>query len=90
MTISIPIEIGDAVYVAYPKRNKVCRFQIDCIKVFPMNITAHGYVHGLCGNFAIPSEISLKYLDKRCVFRKKKDAQAWLDLHKPSQKGETS
>lgn len=70
--------VGDVIYIAYPKRNKVCRFKTDCIKVFEDNITAHGYVYNLYGNWGTPTEVSIKYLNKKFVFTKKKDAVNWM------------
>ena len=80
--------VGDTLYVVYPKRNKVCKMTTDCFKVFKGNITVHGYVYGLGGNFGIPVEVSLKYLNKRSVFTKRKLANEWLE--KKLKEGENS
>ena len=78
MNFNFGFNIGDTLYVAYPEYCKVCRFETDCIKVFRNNMTVHGKVFGLHGNYGLPAEISIKYLNKRVVFTKKKDAENWL------------
>ena len=45
-------------------------------------MTAHGYVYNLYGNWGTPTEISIKYLNKRVIFTKKKDAMNWMNSKK--------
>lgn len=56
---------------------KVRRFTVDCLKVFADNITAHGNLEWT--RFTIPYECSLKYLNRKYIFTKKKDASEWLE-----------
>lgn len=72
-------KVGDKLYVASIERNKVCEFLVDCLKVFDSDYTAHGYIYGLYGKWGTPTEFSLKKLNKRVIFNKKKDAIEWLD-----------
>lgn len=78
MVIDFGCKVGDTVYIASIDRKKVCQFGIDCLKVFQNDITAHGYVYGLYGKYGTPTEFSLKKLNKRVIFTKKKDAELWL------------
>lgn len=82
MKFDFGFKVGDILYVAYPKYNKACKFKTDCIKVFEDNVTAHGYVYNLYGNWGTPTEISIKYLNKRVIFTKKKDAMNWMNSKK--------
>lgn len=84
MEFNFGFNVGDILYIAYPKYNKVCKFKTDCIKVFEDNITAHGYVYGLYGHWETPIEVSIKYLDKKFVFMREKDAENWLKRKKES------
>lgn len=70
--------VGDIIYIAYPKYNKVCRFRTDCIKILENNVTAHGTVYGLYGHGWTPTEVSIKYLNKKFVFTQRKYAENWL------------
>jgi hypothetical protein len=72
-------KIGDKLYVASIDRNIVCEFVPDCLKVFNDDFTAHGYINGLYGKWGTPIEFSLKKLNKRVIFTKKKDAESWLE-----------
>lgn len=78
ITFDFEFKVGDVLYIAYPKYNKVCRFKTDCIKIFENNVTAHGYVYELYGHWGTPIEVSIKHLNKKFVFTKKKDAESWL------------
>lgn len=51
MMFDFGFNVGDIIYIAYPKyNNKVCKFRTDCIKIFENNVTAHGTVYGLYGH----------------------------------------
>lgn len=71
-------KVGDTLHIASIDRNKVCEFKVDCLKVFTDDYTAHGYIYGLYGKWGTPTEFSLKKLNKRVIFTKKKDALDWL------------
>ena len=71
--------VGDKLYVAITEKRKIYDFLTDCIKIHDHNTTVHGYVYGLNGKWGTPTEYSLKWLNKRCIFIRKKDAKAWLD-----------
>ena len=86
MVFDFGFNVGDRLYAAFPKHNKVCEFLTDCVKVFQNNVTVHGYVYDLYGPFGVPMEMSLKHLDKRCLFREKKDAKKWLERRQDGRK----
>lgn len=71
--------INDRLYIANIEKGKVFDFMPDCIKVFKNNITVHGYIYGLYGKWGTPTEYSIKWLNKRCIFTKKQDAKKWLE-----------
>lgn len=71
--------VGDKLFIASIEKGKVLEFLTDCIKLFDNNITVHGYIYGLYGKWGTPTEYSIKHLNKRCIFVKKKDAKEWLD-----------
>ena len=71
--------VGDKLYVASTEKKKVCKFLTDCIKIHDHNTTVHGYIYGLYGAWGTPTEYSLKWLNKRCIFIKKEDAEKWLE-----------
>ena len=75
-------KVGDKLYVAVKEKNKVYEFLTDCIKIFDNNMTVHGYIYGLYGKWGTPTEYSLKHLNKRIIFTKKKDANKWLKSEK--------
>lgn len=75
-------DIQEKLYIASLKKNKVFEFQPNCIKVFNDNVTVHGLTYGLYGKWGTPTEYSLKNLDKRVVFAKKKLAKEWLERKK--------
>lgn len=77
-------KVGDTIYVASLKKNKVCQFKVDCLKVFENDFTAHGYIYGLYGQgqWGIPTEFSLKKLNRRVIFTKKKYAEEWIQKQK--------
>lgn len=70
--------IGDKLYIADIEKRKVFEFLPDCIKIFDNNITVHGCIYGLYGKWGTPTEYSIKWLNKRCIFTKKRDAKKWL------------
>lgn len=72
-------EAGDTLYVASLDKKKVCEFKVDCLKLFTDDITAHGYLYGLYSKCGTPTEFSVKKLNKRVIFTKKKEAKEWLD-----------
>ena len=58
----------------------VTQDQIARLKVFEDNITAHGLMYGRYNSkYGYPMDISIKYLNKRCVYSKKKDAKMELE-----------
>lgn len=71
---------GDKLYIADKETGKVYDCITDCIKVHVDNISVHGYLYGLYGNFGIPKEYNLKYLNKRYIFVQKSEALKWLKL----------
>lgn len=78
MVIDFGCDIGDILYVVDVKYRKIRPFKVDVLKVFENgNYTAHGYLD--YGKYSLPDEVSLKYLNKRSVFKNKKDARSWLD-----------
>ena len=72
-------DISEKLYIAILEKNKVFEFQSNCIKVFNNNVTVHGLIYGLYGKWGTSTEYSLKNLDKRVVFTKKKLAKEWLE-----------
>ena len=80
MKVDFKCKIGDTLYYVDSKKFAIYRFTIDCFKVFDDNITAHGYMYGKYNNgYGYPMDISIKYIDKRVVFTKRKVAQVKLD-----------
>lgn len=77
MKVDFGCSIGDILYFVDRERKKVRRFTVDCLKVFQDNITAHGKLEW--ASFTIPYECSLKYLNKKFIFTKKKDAVKWME-----------
>lgn len=78
MTVDFGCSVGDTLYIVDTKKNKVRNFKVDCLKIFEnCNLTAHGYIN--YGKYSLPDEVSLKYLNKRVVFTKKKLATEWLN-----------
>lgn len=80
--------VGDTLYIADRRKGKVFNFRTDCIKIHDHNTTIHGKVYGMYGKWGTPIEYSMKWLNKRIIFIKKKDAQNWLNEQKKSLKGE--
>lgn len=78
MKVDFGCSIGDKLYFVDLERKKVRRFTVDCLKVFRDNITAHGRLEWT--SFTIPYECSLKYLNRKFVFTKKKDATKWMEF----------
>lgn len=76
--INLPCKVGDKVFIADKEQNKVLSFEIDCIKVFEDNITAHGYRQAGWAKFNIPIEYSLKNFGKRIIFKTRKEAKNGL------------
>lgn len=74
-------DIDDKLYIGDIKHNKVCEFHPDCIKIFKNNVPVHGFVYGLYGKWGTPTEYSLKNLNKRIIFTKRKDAKQWVEQH---------
>lgn len=76
-------KVNDILYVVDLKYNKVLKFEVDCLKVFEMDFTAHGWLECPWASkgkpFNIPTEFSLKNLNKRVIFTKRKDAVQWLE-----------
>jgi len=73
MKLELPCKVGDVVWIADKKNNKVFRFEIDCIKIFKDNITAHGWRE--FEHWNVPREYSLKYFGKRVIFATKEEAE---------------
>ena len=81
MKVDFKCNIGDTLYYVDTKKLVIYRFVVDCFKVFDNNITAYGFMYGKYKNdCGYPTDISIKYLDKRVVFIKRKDAQEKLDV----------
>ena len=74
---NVIVNWGNPMYIADPERGKVLRFIPDCVKIFKNNTTAHGMLE--VGKFRYPKEYSIKYIDKRIIFRRKSNAQKWLN-----------
>lgn len=72
----VTLDLSKPLYIANPETGKTSRFMPDNIKLFSDNITVHGYQD--MGRFSLPKEYSLKYLNRRIIFTKKKDAENWL------------
>lgn len=81
-------KVGDTLFIALIDKKKVCKFDINCLKVFSTNYTAHGYIYGKNGKWGQPTEFDLTKLNKRVVFTEKTNAEKWLD--KQLNKGENS
>lgn len=80
MIVNFGCNIGDILYYVDHKNKKLCQFQVRSLKVFEDNITAHGLMYGRYNpNYGYPMDISIKYLNKRCVYSKKKDAKMELE-----------
>lgn len=77
-------DIGDTLYVA-DKNKGVLKFVADCIKIHDHGTTVHGYVYGLYGKWGTPSEYNLKWLNKRVIFIREKDASEWFKSHRTEQ-----
>lgn len=77
MQVDFGCSVGDKLYFVDLERKKVRRLTVDCLKVFKDNITVHGQLEW--SSFSIPYECSLKYLNKKFVFTKKKAASEWLE-----------
>ena len=75
-------KVGEKLYVANKEKGNVYEFRTNCIKIHKDNISVHGYVLGLYGKGEYPKEYSLKYLNKRYIFVKKKEAKNWLKIKK--------
>ncbi len=81
----VALDLGKPLYIADTKTNKVHRFKPDCIKLFKDNLTVHGFEEQ--GRFSLPCEYSLKHLNVRIIFTKRKDAENWLaERNKPKEK----
>jgi len=76
-------QIGDTLFVVDLKYKKVLKFEVDSLKIFNNNITAHGYLECAWASkvhpFNIPTEFSLKNLNTRVIFTEKKMANAWFN-----------
>ena len=73
-------KVGDKLYIANKETEKVYNFITDCIKVHADSISVHGLLYGQYGNFGVPKEYNLKYLNKRYIFVQKSEAVKWLKL----------
>lgn len=82
INIELPCKSGDKVWIADKELNKVLKFEVNCIKIFEDNVTAHGWRESGCGKFNIPIEYSLKHFNKRVVFKTKAKAKQWLEQSK--------
>lgn len=82
MQINFGCSVGDILYIADVKYNKVLKFKVNCLKVFEDDFTAHGWLECAWASrntpFNIPTEFSLKKLNKRVIFTDKKLAKEWL------------
>lgn len=73
--------VGDTLFIVSLEKRKIYKFDVDCLKLFEHNFTAHGYIYGTLGAWGIPKEFSLKNLNKRIIFSDKKMAKEWLKKH---------
>lgn len=76
MQVDFGCSIGDRIYFVDLDKKKVRRLTVDCLKVFENNVTAHGKLE--YSRFSIPYECSIKYLNKKFIFTKRKWANEWL------------
>ena len=77
--LGLPFKPGDTLYIAVKEKKKVFFMETDYVKYSDTGeLTVHGYVAGLCGNWATPKSYSLKYLNKRVIFCDKQLAKKWL------------
>ena len=72
-------KVGDTLFVAVLDLKKICEFEVDCLKVFSGDFTAHGYIYGKYGKYGAPTEFSLKKLNKRVIFTNKILAVNWMN-----------
>lgn len=78
MEIQLSFEVGDDLYIAYPEKNTVHRFETSCVKIFKGNdIRVHGWEW--LTTYALAKEYSLKYLNRRCIFTTEEGAKAWIE-----------
>lgn len=84
--IDFGCNVGDTLFVTSVETRKIYEFRINCLKLFENNYTAHGYIRKLYRKFGeIPTEFSLKNLNKRVIFTDKRKAEEWLNIIKRSQ-----
>lgn len=78
--VNFGCNVGDTLFVIY-ENDKICRFVVDCLKVFKDSITAHGMLYKYQKSSYMPIEYNLKHLNKRIIFTSKERAEEYIKRH---------
>lgn len=81
---NIPCQSGDTLFVPSVKLNKILTFKTDCIKIFPTNLSIHGYLYGkYTSNHGQPTEYSIGDTTfKRILFTSMEKANEYLEKYR--------